>query len=100
MIKISKRKNDLENFFESSNEKDMCQLTTETNELEDSNVVLHDIFCMLKNLISLLLKDQCDSVKSQNCIQYILEQIMQYLTDKVRYSFGFFFFWLKFVLNF
>ncbi len=83
MVKISKRKNDLENFFESSNDKDVCCLTAETNEIEDSNVVLHDIFCLLKNLISLLLRGQCDSVKSENFIQHILEQIMQYLTVKV-----------------
>ena len=89
IIKVSKYKRDLENFYkmnennELSNEKTLLIDETNNDEFEESNLILHSIFCILKNLFANLMRENCDFVQTEKSIKHIFGKIKQYLEEKV-----------------
>jgi hypothetical protein len=91
IIKVSKYKKDLENFYkinennELSNEKTLLIDEKNNDEFEESNLILHDIFCSLKNLFANLMKESYDFFQTEKSIKDIFGKIKQYLEEKVIY---------------
>jgi hypothetical protein len=89
IIKVSKYKRDLENFYkmnennELSNEKTLLIDETNNDEFEESNLILHSIFCILKNLFANLMRENCDFFQTEKSIKHIFGKIKQYLEEKV-----------------
>lgn len=79
MAKVAKRKND----FDFDKDKQKLTEIEISNEIEESNLALHDIFSVLKTLFASLMKKDCDVNKTESSIHLIFDQIKDYLKAKV-----------------
>lgn len=83
-IKVAKRMKELNE--DSNDKKEFLEITIEI-EGEESHLILHNILSLMKNLITNLLRSNCDSIKAENSIRELFVQIKEYFLSKVNMIF-------------